>query len=201
MTLDKTLELFSTIDWCNRQTNNTENPPFVCFQQMFDSLSLHEETTLQNYNFQPKLCKSTGLPLPVSFTRGWGAHYLKLENQWVSDEFIFLKQRLELLPFYSVCSRIALMSLETNGYVAPHSDYPVCQQIAIPLITNPEFHLVWENHSEEPLKQYRIYLINIRQQHAVYNLGPKRIFINCTVDKTDNGDALTKIFNQFRLTL
>lgn len=95
---------------------------------------------------------------------------------------------------FSAFSRIAVLSLDTNGYILPHSDLPVQFQVEVPLIVTDDFYYVWENWGEETLPEYSINLLDIGQKHAVWNTGPNRIFLNCTVGKFDSGTNLLDIF-------
>lgn len=189
--------LNSVICWAQEQNSKSSAKPPIVSRSVyqFPALSLSEKHTLINYTYPQKKSKTTGKALTKDVCDKWGLEYLLVDGKDCAPaELIFLLEKVKSIPMFSAFSRIAVLSLDTNGYILPHSDLPVQFQVAVPLIVTDDFHYVWENWGEETLPEYSINLLDIGQKHAVWNTGPNRIFLNCTVGKFDSGTNLLDIF-------
>lgn len=186
------------IAWAVEQSKKkTKSPVIARHKHSFPELSADEQKFLLEYKYLPKKSKTTGLELPSTLCSLWGAQYLVIDHEVVAPpEFDFLVSKLKTLPIYQHLSRIAVMSLDTGGYIMPHSDNPLTMQVSIPLIYDNGFHFVWQDWGEEILPVYSVNLININQTHAVWNTGARRIFINATVGKFESGKTLESLFDQ-----
>ncbi len=186
----------SIISWARSQeTKKTKCPVVARHVEKLSALSPHEQQFLLNYNYAPKKSKATGQDLPESLCSKWGAQYLMIDRKVVAPQgFEFLIKKLQQLSIYNHLSRILVLSLDTNGYINPHSDHPMVLQVAIPLVFDDGFHYVWEDWGEEVMPQYSVNLINIQQTHSVWNTGSKRIFINCTTELNGSGLDLIPLF-------
>ena len=178
--------------WAAKQIKNGVRPA-TTLPYSFPALTAEQATLLVNRPYSIKLDKRLGNPVPESLASGWKSEYLMLNGEWIAGaDLDFLKNSFYSLPFSQSIKRVGLMCLEPNGWITVHSDLPVCQQIAIPLVQDDGFHFAWEDWGEEHLLTYSVNIIDIGRRHTVWNTGDRRIYLNCLVDTWDTGESLNQ---------